>query len=327
MPELLRIDNLRISFRTPDGVVSAVNGVSLDVTGGETLGLVGESGCGKSVTALAVMGLIPIPPGRIDSGKILYRGRDILRMTSTELRAVRGKSISMIFQDSMTSLNPVFSVGEQLIEVICLHQRIPKRQARERAIEMLDLVGIASPEHRVDDYPFQMSGGMRQRVMIAIALSCHPEILIADEPTTALDVTIQAQILELVRTLQERLGTAIILISHDLGVVAEVADKVAVMYCGRIVEQAPVADLYGSPRHPYTVGLLEAIPKLHVDVDRLRAIPGTVPIPGEVQTGCPFKPRCPAAGPECATDDPALRENAPGHLVACHHPHGERGRA
>jgi len=321
MPELLQIDNLRVSFRTPDGIINAVNGVSLAVDEGETLGLVGESGCGKSVTALAVIGLVPSPPGRIDSGTILYRGRDILRMSPEELRAVRGKSISMIFQDSMTSLNPVFSVGDQLIEVIRLHQRIPKRQARARAIEMLDLVGISSPERRVDEYPFQMSGGMRQRVMIAMALaSPAPGLLIADEPTTALDVTIQAQILELLKDLQARIRVSILLITHDMGVVAENAERVIVMYAGRKVEEGALADVIDSPAHPYTRGLLNSLPSnpKYTDARRLEAIPGTVPDMRTVGEGCPFSTRCTHAQDACRQSFPVRRDVAPGHAAWCH---------
>jgi peptide/nickel transport system ATP-binding protein/oligopeptide transport system ATP-binding protein len=295
-----------------------VNGVSFHVDRGETVGLVGESGCGKTVTAFSIMRLIPIPPGRITGGRILLRGRNLLDLSGEEMRQLRGNEISMIFQEPMTALNPVYTVGDQIMEAIRLHQRVNRREARRRAIEMLAHVGIPSPEQRVDEYPHQLSGGMRQRVMIAMALSCHPAILIADEPTTALDVTIQAQILDLLRKLQEEMGMAILLITHDLGVVAETADRVAVMYAGRIAEYADVRTLFGSPRHPYTIGLLESIPRMNRELDELPVVPGTVPPPTAFPPGCPFHPRCPFAVDRCRTELPVLEEVSPGHQVRCH---------
>ncbi len=317
---LLAVDNLVTTFRTESGVVRAVDGVSFTVAAGETLAVVGESGCGKSVTSLSVLRLVPNPPGRIEAGRIRFRGQDLLQLPEREMRAIRGNEISMVFQEPMTSLNPVFTVGAQIGEAIALHQKVGKTEARTRAIEMLKRVGIPAPEQRVDEYPHQLSGGMRQRVMIAMALSCNPALLIADEPTTALDVTVQAQILELIASLQESMGMAVLLITHDLGVVAEVADRVAVMYAGRIVEYAPVADIFARPQHPYTVGLLESLPAMSAGRDRLRVIPGTVPNPAEFPSGCPFHPRCAIAVAACSGALPAL-EMAPGgdsaHQVRC----------
>ncbi|MCH2393920.1 MULTISPECIES: ABC transporter ATP-binding protein [Oceanibaculum] len=314
---LLDVRGLVTEFHSSEGVFKAVDGVSFAVARGETLGIVGESGCGKSVTSLSVMGLIPRPPGKIPAGEIVFEGRDLLTLSSREMRDVRGNDISMIFQEPMTSLNPVYTVGQQIMEGILLHEDISEAEARERAIEMLRLVRIPSPESRVDDFPHQMSGGMRQRVMIAMALACNPKLLIADEPTTALDVTIQAQILDLMRDLRERTGTAIMLITHDLGVIAELADRVVVMYAGKVVEEARVGDLFTDPQHPYTLGLLGSIPKLDVEEERLATIEGSVPNPYNMPAGCKFNPRCPFADDKCRQEVPVLAEVKPGHKVAC----------
>ncbi|PZN06662.1 MAG: dipeptide ABC transporter ATP-binding protein DppD, partial [Bacillota bacterium] len=285
---------------------------------GETLAVVGESGCGKSVTALSIMRLIPSPPGRIEAGEILFEGRDLLRLPEEEMRHIRGNEISMIFQEPMTSLNPVFTVGDQIAEVFMLHRGMGRREALEQAVEMLRHVGIPAPERRVREYPHQMSGGMRQRVMIAMALACHPKLLIADEPTTALDVTIQAQILDLMRRLKEELGMAILLITHDLGVVAEMAERVVVMYAGRVVEEGDVYSVFRNPVHPYTEGLLRSIPRLDEDRERLPAIEGTVPSPGQMPRGCPFHPRCPYATDTCREVEPRLEQLGEGRYAACH---------
>ncbi|MFO7484296.1 ABC transporter ATP-binding protein [Oceanibaculum nanhaiense] len=314
---LLDVRGLVTEFHSSEGVFKAVDGVSFSVSRGETLGIVGESGCGKSVTSLSVMGLIPRPPGKIPAGEIVFEGRDLLTLSARQMRDVRGNDISMIFQEPMTSLNPVYTVGQQIMEGILLHEDISEADARKRAIEMLRLVRIPSPEGRVDDYPHQMSGGMRQRVMIAMALACNPKLLIADEPTTALDVTIQAQILDLMRDLRERTGTAIMLITHDLGVIAELADRVVVMYAGKVVEEARVGDLFTDPQHPYTLGLLGSIPKMDVDEVRLATIEGSVPNPYNMPAGCKFNPRCPFADDKCRQEVPALIEVKPGHKVAC----------
>jgi len=314
---LLDVRGLRTCFHGNDGVVPAVDGVSFSISRGQTLGIVGESGCGKSVTALSVMRLVPSPPGKIVAGRIIFDGVDILSMRQAEIRRIRGNSISMIFQEPMTSLNPVFTVGEQISESITLHEGLGKSEARGKAIEMLHRVGIPSPEKRVDEYPHQMSGGMRQRVMIAMALSCDPKLLIADEPTTALDVTIQAQILRLMLKLREDFGTAIMLITHDLGVIAQTADKVAVMYAGRIVEMADVASLFRMPCHPYTIGLLGSIPLLNESRDRLHTIRGTVPNPMELPPGCRFQPRCDAAQEICRESEPPVVDLDDCHLVCC----------
>ena len=303
---ILSVENLRTYFRTEAGVAKAVDGVSFSIDRGETLGLVGESGCGKSVTSLSIMRLIPSPPGEIIDGRILYRGRDLVQMSESEIRGVRGNDIAMIFQEPMTSLNPVFTCGFQIDEAVALHQRLGAEAAREKTVEMLQLVGIPDPGQRANEYPHQLSGGMRQRVMIAMALSCNPDVLIADEPTTALDVTIQAQILELLERLQSELGMAVLMITHDLGVIAEVADRVAVMYAGKIVESAPVAQIFEHPRHPYTIGLLESIPKLHEKQDKLSVIPGTVPDATRFPSGCRFAPRCSHAEDVCRSQEPPL---------------------
>jgi peptide/nickel transport system ATP-binding protein/oligopeptide transport system ATP-binding protein len=316
-PPLLRVEDLQVRFRSGGGEMRAVDGVSFDLAAGETLGIVGESGCGKSMTSLAIMRLVPEPAGRIAGGRILFDGEDLATRSEAEMRRIRGGKISMIFQEPMTSLNPVQRVGDQIIEAIRLHEPLDARAARDRALEMLRLVRIPDPERRIDDYPHQMSGGMRQRVMIAMALACNPRVLIADEPTTALDVTIQAQILDLMRDLRDRLGASIVLITHDLGVIAELAQRVVVMYAGRIVEEAPVRSLFDDPHHPYTIGLLGSVPKLHVEEDRLATVEGSVPSPFARLDGCRFHPRCPFADAECRTEIPALREIAPGHRAAC----------
>jgi peptide/nickel transport system ATP-binding protein len=303
---LLEIQDLKTYFFTDDGEVRAVDGVSYAIGERETLAVVGESGSGKSVTALSALRLIAEPPGKIVGGRILFRGKDLTTATPAEMRAIRGKAISMIFQEPMTSLNPVYTCGEQIIETLLLHEGIDRREARNRAIEMLRLVGIPLPEQRVDEYPHQMSGGMRQRVMIAMALACRPAILIADEPTTALDVTIQAQILDLLGRLQSELGMAVLLITHDLGVVAETADRVAVMYAGQVVEYCAAEDAFRRPLHPYTAGLLASLPKLGERRDTLRVIPGNVPNPARFPKGCRFHPRCPVAQERCLTDPPVL---------------------
>jgi oligopeptide/dipeptide ABC transporter ATP-binding protein len=314
---VLEVRNLATHFSTEGGVYRAVDGVSFSVRANRTLGIVGESGCGKSVTSLSIMGLVPEPPGIRAGGQVLYRGEDLLRKSRREMEELRGARLSMIFQEPMTSLNPVYRVGEQIVEGLRRHRRIGKAEARERAIEMLRLVRIPSPETRVDAFPHEMSGGMRQRVMIAMALACEPDLLIADEPTTALDVTIQAQILDLMRDLRERTGTAIILITHDLGVIAEMADDVAVMYAGKIVEMADVRTLFADAQHPYMLGLLAAIPRLDLDRARLATIEGTVPAPDSMPAGCRFAPRCALADARCRGEEPPLRELAPGHAVAC----------
>jgi peptide/nickel transport system ATP-binding protein len=314
---LLEIRDLKTYFAVEGGEFRAVDGVSLTLEPGKTLGIVGESGCGKSVTALSIMGLVPQPPGRHAGGEIRFEGVDLLKLPPAELRELRGNRISMIFQEPMTSLNPVFTVGDQIVEGILRHRKITHDEAKERAIEMLRRVRIPSPEQRFHDYPHRLSGGMRQRAMIAMALACEPKLLIADEPTTALDVTIQAQILELMRTLRDETGTAIILITHDLGVIAELAHDVVVMYSGRIVERTSVARLFAEPQHPYTVGLLGSIPKLHLDQDRLAAIEGQVPSPLAPVTGCAFHPRCPFAIDRCRKEAPPLAAVSPGHESAC----------
>ncbi|MDR4308254.1 ABC transporter ATP-binding protein [Chelatococcus sambhunathii] len=319
---LLEVDRLQTHFRTPDGVNRAVDGVSFHVDKGETLAVVGESGCGKSVTAMSIMRLIPEPPGK-SAGEVRFEGRDLLKLPEKEMKKIRGDDISMIFQEPMTSLNPVLKVGKQISESLRLHQGLDRAAAAEKAVEMLRLVGIPEPKRRAGEYPHQLSGGMRQRVMIAMALACSPKLLIADEPTTALDVTIQAQILDLMRDLKTRVGAAILIITHDLGVVAEVADRVVVMYAGRKVEEAAVRDLFATPRHPYTRGLLGAVPKLGSSLegesDRLAEIPGIVPSLKKRIEGCVFAGRCPEAEELCRKVAPGLEEKAPGHSAACHH--------
>ncbi|MBN9088300.1 MAG: ABC transporter ATP-binding protein [Reyranella sp.] len=313
---LLELKTLAVSFATDDGIVRAVDGIDLSLQGGRTLGLVGESGCGKSVTSLAVMGLLPPENSKV-SGEVHFEGRDLLKIPVAELRDLRGARLAMIFQEPMTSLNPSYTIGNQIIEAIRRHQGRGAAEARARAIEMLRLVRIPSPEKRIDDYPHKLSGGMRQRAMIAMALACDPRLLIADEPTTALDVTIQAQILDLMRGLRRDTGTAIILITHDLGVVAEMADDVAVMYAGQIVERAPVEALFARPEHPYTVGLLGSIPKLDRKREHLPSIEGRVPDMAHPPEGCRFAARCPFVEPACREAVPPLIEIAPSHLSRC----------
>lgn len=313
---LLDVQNLKTEFKVKRGIVNAVNNVSFSVDKGEILAIVGESGSGKSVTSLSIMGLIQ-KPGRVAGGSILFNDEDLSRKSVREMNQIRGDKISMIFQEPMTSLNPVYKVGDQITESILTHTKMSKKEAREHAIEMLRLVGIPAPEQRVDDYPHQMSGGMRQRVMIAMALACNPELLIADEPTTALDVTIQAQILDLIKRLRDEIGMAVMLITHDLGVVAETADKVVVMYCGRVVEQADVTQLFEEPKHPYTQGLLASIPRMDQDVDRLYMIDGMVPDPTQLPMGCSFADRCEKCTEKCREAMPALTELEGGRQVRC----------
>lgn len=312
---LLDIRDLNVEYRTQEGVVHAVEHLNLTLRKGETLGLVGETGAGKTTTALSVMQLVPDPPGKIVSGQIMFKGEDLLAKRLDEIKRIRGNKISMIFQDPMTSLNPVLTVGFQIEEAVMLHQGLDRAKARERAAEMLRLVGIRS--ERAGDYPHEFSGGMRQRVGIAMALSCNPELLIADEPTTALDVTIQAQVLELMRKLRDEFQTSMILITHDLGVVAEVCDRVAIMYAGKVVEFADVETLFTQPKHPYTVGLLNSIPSLDEEVERLKPIAGLMPDPTDLPSGCRFHPRCPKAQPVCAQRTPAFTTLRDGHMVNC----------
>ena len=304
MDSVLSIRGLRTHFVTPERTVQAVDGVTYDLHAGKTLAVVGESGSGKSVHALSILGLLPIPPAKIVAGEILFQGEDLLKMSAAQMREVRGNRIAMIFQEPMTSLNPVMRIGDQIAESIILHQKKTPAEARAKAIDLLKKVGIPHPEERVDDFPHQFSGGMRQRAMIAIALACEPDVLIADEPTTALDVTIQAQILELMKDLQREYHMAIILITHNIGVVAEMADDVVVMYAGRPVENAPVGELFKNPKHPYTKGLLASVPSIYERKDRLEAIPGQPPDLTGGFIGCPFAPRCPSAMDRCRTDDP-----------------------
>ena len=314
---LLEVKDLKTYFYTQDGVVPAVDGVDIHVGKGEMIALVGESGCGKSVTMLSAMGLIPYPPGKIVHGEILFEGRNLVGLAQADLRRIRGNHISMIFQEPMTSLNPVFTIGNQIAEAIVLHQGLDRKAALARAVDLLKLVRIPAAEKRINDYPHQLSGGMRQRVMISMALSCDPKLVIADEPTTALDVTIQAQILDLLRRLQAEIGMAVILITHDLGVVAELVERVVVMYAGKIVEEAEVKETYRNPSHPYTQGLLASIPKVDRTVDRLRVIPGAVPNPMNMPGGCRFHPRCEYTEERCRAEEPELKTIGPGHLVRC----------
>lgn len=317
MKNLLEVKNLKTHFYTEDGIVPAVNGVDFNLKPGETLGIVGESGCGKSITSMSIMRLIPTPPGKIVDGEILFDSKNIVKMSESEMRKIRGNDIAMIFQEPMTSLNPVYTIGSQIMEAIMLHQNMDKKAARQKCIEMLKLVGIPRAEEVLDDYPHQFSGGMRQRAMIAMALSCNPKLLIADEPTTALDVTIQAQIIELMKELKEKLNTAIMLITHDLGVVAEMADHVIVMYAGRIVEDANVLDLFKDPKHPYTIGLMKSKPSLEGGAKRLDVIPGSVPNPLAMPEGCAFHPRCSHAMEICQKQVPELKSIGAGRKVRC----------
>lgn len=315
--KLVEIRDLQTHYFTEDGVVRAVDGVNLYIKRGETLGVVGESGCGKSVTSLSIMRLIPNPPGKIIGGEILFEGEDLVNKSESEMRKIRGNDISMIFQEPMTSLNPVYTIGDQISEAIQLHQGLSYKEATDKAIEMLRLVGIPLPERRVKEYPHQLSGGMRQRVMIAMALSCNPKLLIADEPTTALDVTIQAQILELMKKLKKELGMAIMLITHDLGVVAEMCERVVVMYAGKVVEEGDAVSIFKNPLHPYTEGLLKSVPRMDEEVEKLHVIEGVVPNPLHLPPGCRFQPRCPVAVEKCKENQPPLEQVAPGRFVAC----------
>ena len=315
--KLLEVIDLKTYFHSDDGVAKAVDGVSFDIEQGKTLGIVGESGCGKTVSCLSVMRLIPCPPGEIAGGRVLFDDEDLLQIPENEMRRIRGNEIAMIFQEPMTSLNPVFTCGDQVTEAIELHQKVGPEEARSRALEMFKLVGIPDPDRRLDEYPHQLSGGLRQRVMIAMALSCNPRLLICDEPTTALDVTIQAQILSLLLKLQRELGMSIIMITHDLGVIAETADWVVVMYAGKIVEASDVSSIYHKQQHPYTIGLQKAIPRMGVRLDRLNQIEGTVPTPLDFPQGCKFHPRCPIADEKCMSEEPPLDEIKPGHSVRC----------
>ena len=318
---LLSVKDLKTYFQTSEGLGKAVDGISLSVRSGETLGIVGESGCGKSVTALSILRLIPDPPGKIVGGEILFEGRDILKLPDAELRRLRGNEISMVFQEPMTSLNPVFTIGSQISEVLILHQKLSKRDAIQKSIDMLRTVGIPEPERRIDEYPHQLSGGMRQRVMIAIALACRPKILIADEPTTALDVTIQAQILELLLNLRKEFGSAVILITHDLGVIAETAERVVIVYAGRVVEEAETAELFHAPQHPYTQELLKSIPDIKSsgkgDNRYLHEIKGIVPSIFHLPAGCKFHPRCPYVMDICREKEPDLFQNGENHTARC----------
>ncbi|MCM3491682.1 ABC transporter ATP-binding protein [Alkalihalophilus marmarensis] len=315
---IIQVRDLRTSFFTDQGEVKAVDGVTFDVPKGKTLGIVGESGSGKSITSLSILRLIQ-NPGKVVGGEMIFKGEDLLKKSEAKMRKIRGNEISMIFQEPMTSLNPVYTVGEQIGEAFRIHEGLGKKKAIERSIEMLKLVGIPSPEQRVHQYPHELSGGMRQRVMIAMALACNPELLIADEPTTALDVTIQAQILELMKDLQDRLGMSIIMITHDLGVVAETCDYVAVMYCGKVVEYASIRELFKNPRHPYTVGLLNSLPRHDIDLDgeELSVIKGSVPSPADMPKGCRFAPRCPFASDICRERLPELEEDENGNQIRC----------
>jgi len=329
---ILEVDGLQTYFYTRGGIVKAVDDVSFQLGRGETLGIVGESGCGKSITALSILRLVPTPPGKIIGGEVRLEGRNLLECDDDEMRDIRGNEISMIFQEPMTSLNPVITIGRQIGEALVLHQGMSQNEAMEKAVEMLELVRIPEPQQRVKEYPHQLSGGMRQRVMIAMALSCNPKVLIADEPTTALDVTIQAQILELIVELKEKLGTAVILITHDLGVVAETTQRVVVMYAGRKVEEADVLDLFQNPMHPYTKGLLSSIPSLGIlsgdstqGEERLTEIPGMVPALNDLPVGCAFAPRCPYADDQCTAAYPPYEERKPGHWAACWHSDKLRG--
>lgn len=315
---LLDVKDLETTFFTDDGAVPAVDHISFTIKEGEILGIVGESGCGKSVTSLSIMGLVPSPPGKITNGEIILNGKNIVNFNEKQMRSVRGKDIAMIFQEPMTSLNPLFTIGNQLIEAIKIHNRSwSKKQAEERAIEIMKLVGLPRAEQLLRDYPHQLSGGMRQRVMIAMALVCDPKVLIADEPTTALDVTIQAQILKLMKDLNNRLNTSILLITHDLGVVAETCERVIVMYAGQVVEEAPVKEIFRNPQHPYTQGLIKSVPDMRFKKDSLYSIPGSVPKPGSIKQGCRFAPRCEFATDACTKTVPKLYETSKYHKVRC----------
>nr|WP_286169786.1 ABC transporter ATP-binding protein [Halocella sp. SP3-1] len=317
--KLLEMKRLKTYFYTEQGVSKAVDGVDFEIYPGETLGIVGESGCGKSVTSLSIMRLVPEPPGKIIDGNIFFKGSDLTKLSQAEMREIRGNEISMIFQEPMTSLNPVFTIGEQISEVVILHQKVSKEEAREHSVEMLRKVGIPLPEQRISEYPHQLSGGMRQRVMIAMALSCDPALLIADEPTTALDVTIQAQILDLMNDLKDKFEMSIMMITHDLGVIAEVSDRVAVMYAGKVVEYTDVNTIFANPQHPYTWGLLNSVPRLDKKVARLTTISGIVPSPYDFPEGCKYNTRCPLADDKCLAAEPEMRVTEDGHQVRCWH--------
>lgn len=315
---ILQVKDLQTTFFTDSGEVPAVDHISFHVNEGEVLGIVGESGCGKSVTSLSIMGLVPSPPGKIVGGEILFEGKDLIGMSERQMRRVRGKDIAMIFQEPMTSLNPLFTIGNQMIEAVLIHEKKwSKKQAIERAVEMLELVGLPRARDMMRDYPHQLSGGMRQRVMIAMALVCDPKVLIADEPTTALDVTIQAQILKLMRELNTRLNTAVLLITHDLGVVAETCERVIVMYSGQIIEEASVKEIFENPQHPYTKGLIQSVPDMRYKKDRLYSISGNVPRPGTIEKGCRFAERCEFAFDRCLQEDPELYEISEAHMARC----------
>lgn len=314
---ILKVENLETTFFTDEGVIKAVDDVSFKLDAKETFAIVGESGCGKTVTSLSILRLVPDPPGKITNGSIIYNGKDLLAMSEKEMRSIRGNEISMIFQEPMTSLNPVFTVGAQIMESLKYHRDMDKKEAKERAVELIKLVGIPSPEKCVEYYPHQLSGGMRQRIMIAMALACRPKILIADEPTTALDVTVQAQILHLMTELKEKTGTAIILITHDLGIVAQMADRVNVMYAGETVESGDVADIFKRPLHPYTVGLMKSLPKINEEQEKLYNIPGSVPSPKDYPKGCRFSPRCGHAAEKCFNEKPPLFETGGNRRVRC----------
>lgn len=317
--KLIELNNLKTYFYTNEGTSKAVDGVDFDIHYGEILGVVGESGCGKSVTALSIMRLIPEPPGKIVDGEIFFKGKNLLDYSQQEMEDIRGNDISMIFQEPMTSLNPVFTVGDQISEAILLHKNVNKKEAKEQTIDMLKKVEIPMPEQRFGEYPHQLSGGMRQRVMIALALSCNPKLLIADEPTTALDVTIQAQILDLINKLKRRFNMSIMMITHNLAVVAEVADRIAVMYAGKIIEYTDVETLFRDPQHPYTWGLMNSLPRMDKEVERLETIPGIVPSPLDFPEGCKFNPRCPLADKKCIAEEPKIEEVKAGHKVRCWH--------
>ena len=316
--EVLQVKDLETTFFTDDGNIAAVDRISFSIREGEVLAIVGESGCGKSVTSLSIMGLVPSPPGKITNGQIILDNKDLTKLKEKQMRAIRGQEIAMIFQEPMTSLNPLFTIGNQLTEAIRIHNKSwNKKQVRERALEIMKLVGLPRAEQLIDEYPHQLSGGMRQRVMIAMALVCNPKILIADEPTTALDVTIQAQILKLIKDLNSRLNTAVLLITHDLGVVAQTCERVIVMYAGQIVEEAPVQEIFTNSKHPYTQGLIQSVPDMRYKKSELYSIPGNVPKPGSITQGCRFAPRCPHAFDRCRSETPALYEAAENHIARC----------
>lgn len=318
LKNILEVIDLETTFFSEDGNISAVDHISFSIREGEILAIVGESGCGKSVTSLSIMGLVPSPPGKITSGKILLEGKDLTKISERAMRKIRGNDVAMIFQEPMTSLNPLFTIGNQLIEAISIHnKKLSKKEAKNKAVEMMKLVGLPRAEELINEYPHQLSGGMRQRVMIAMALVCDPKLLIADEPTTALDVTIQAQILNLMKDLNKRLQTAILLITHDLGIVAETCERVIVMYAGQIVEQAPVQEIFKNPQHPYTKGLIQSVPDMRHKKESLYSIPGNVPKPGSIKEGCRFAPRCEFAHERCLVENPALFMASPNHEARC----------